>query len=210
MRDRDCENVARTTCVLALMAVLALSLCKPQVVSAQGNVNYGMFGNRPLGQPLVPGQSTFGGGVQTSRSGRFLYIGRTDGSAMFATPWRQIEVNVLRQAALAAAQPAQNVVVTPPSPAPQYNVPQPAISPDFIAGLLSETGGGGGMNAAEQPLGMPPGIGPPAAPRVPVPQVGAEATSASPRGVQPFTRSPELSDRMTRLARQGHARRSGH
>ena len=85
------ETVDRKRCTLALMAVLALGLCKLQMVVAQvppqGNQNYGTFGNRTLGQPLVPAPSTFGGGIQTAPGGSFL--GRLDGSPASATPGRR-------------------------------------------------------------------------------------------------------------------------
>ena len=98
----------RKRCTLALMAVVALSLCKLQMVVAQvppqGNQNYGTFGNRTLGQPLVPAPGTFGGGIQTAPGGSFL--GRSDGSPASATPRLQNNTGVL--APNAAAQPALN------------------------------------------------------------------------------------------------------
>ena len=73
------ETMDRKRCTLALMAVLALGLCKLQMVVAQvppqGNQNYGTFGNRTLGQSLVPAPSTFGGGIQTAPGGSFLFLG---------------------------------------------------------------------------------------------------------------------------------------
>jgi hypothetical protein len=68
--------MSRTHCLMALVGTLALIFCESQIVDAQAlppsNQTYGMFGNRALGQPLVPGHSTFGGGIQTGPSGNFL------------------------------------------------------------------------------------------------------------------------------------------
>ncbi len=195
--------MVRTSCVLALTAVLGLSFYKLPTVAAQvfpqGNVAYGTFGSRTLGQPLVPRPGTFGGGVQTGPGGNFLYLGRADGSAMFATPWRHIDPDVLLPVLVAspAEQPAPNAVVAPQSPAPQFSAAQPSINPDFVAGLLSETSGGEGTGASEQA----PGVGLPAIPKVTAPQSGTRAAAASPRVAQPYIRSPELSDRLTRIAR---------
>ena len=103
--------------------VSAPSFVQPQMavapVSAQGGATaYGTFGNRTLGQSFVPSASTFGGGIQTGPSGNFLYAGRVDGSAAFATPWRQIDPAVLAQAAAAngAAEPAPAPLFRPNRP----------------------------------------------------------------------------------------------
>ena len=182
---------------LALMAVLALGLCTPQIVVGQappqaqappqGNQNYGTFGNRTLGQPLVPapstfgamqtgpggnilsvppqgnqnngasGQSfvpppsTFGGGVQTSPGGSFLFLGRKDGSADFATPWRQNMTGV--PVPSPAAQPGANAAVLPQSPAAEQNSPELPSSPDFAPPSLPEANGPEGMvRTASRPL----------------------------------------------------------
>lgn len=198
------EKVVRKSCVPALMAVLALSLCKPQMVvaqaSPQGNEIGGMFGNRTLGQPLAPRRSTFGGGIQTGASGNFLYLGRPDGSSAFAAPWRRIDKSVLDQAV--GARPAPNVALSPQSPAPESNFPELLTIPELGPPSFPETNGWEGTGPAEHALGMTLGIEPPAASNVTVPRVGIPAASApAARPQQPYTRSPELSSRLTRLAR---------
>jgi hypothetical protein len=116
--------MVRKNCALTLMAVLALSLCKPQMIVAQvppqSNQNYGTFGNRTLGKPLVPAPSTFGGGIQTAPGGSFL--GRSDGSPAPGTPG--LQNNTRAPAPNGAAQPALNVVVLPQSPAAERDAPE--------------------------------------------------------------------------------------
>ena len=111
------------------MAVLALGLCELQMVVAQvppqGNQNHGTFGNRTLGQPLVPAPSTFGGGIQTAPGGSFL--GRSDGSPAFATPGLQNSTRVPMPNA--AVQPALNAAFSPQSPAAECDAPElPSIT----------------------------------------------------------------------------------
>jgi hypothetical protein len=151
--------------------------------SAQGGTVYGTFGSRTLGQSFVPSPSTFGGGIQTSPTGSFLYAGRTDGSAAFATPWRQFNAG----AAGPAAQPAYGTA-GPQSPAPE----------EFGGPATDEMNpwpmnAGEGLSALEQVLGMTAGLEPPAALRM-----APQAAVARP---QPYARSPELSALMTRIAR---------
>ncbi len=197
------EKVVRKGCALALAAVLALSLCKPQMVVAQSSEIRGMFGNRTLGQSFMPRPSTFGGGLQTGPSGNFLYFGRPDGSTAFATPWRQIDTSEIDQAAgvRRAAQAALNVTLPPQSPAPKYNLFELPTITEFGPPSFPETSGWEGTSPAEQALGMTLGIGSSAASYVPVPRVGARAASASAARPQPYTRSPDLSGRLTRIAR---------
>jgi hypothetical protein len=201
------EKVIRKSWVLALMAVLALSLCQPQMVMAQvtppSNETHGTFGNRTLGQPLAPRPSKFGGGIQTGASGSFLYRGRPDGSTAFAAPWRRVDTAVLNQAvgARSAAQPALHVAVSPQSPAPEYNLPELLTIPEFASPSFPEATGQEGTSPPGHTLGMTRGIGSPAASNVTVPQVGTREASASAMRPQPYARSPELSDRLTRLAR---------
>ena len=191
-------------CVLALMAVLALSLCQPQMAAAQGvpqgNETHGTFGNRPLGQTLVPRPSQFGGGIQTGPGGSFLYRGRPDGSTAFAAPWRRIDPGAIEQAV--GARPAVQAVLynaaSPQSPGPEYNnLSELPTFPELTPAPLFETNGGEGTGPAEQGLGMALGFGLPSAWNVTLPRVGTGAASAPP---QPYVRSPELSDRLTRIA----------
>jgi hypothetical protein len=172
------KEMVRQSCTLALTAVLAFSLGKLQMVAAQvppqGNQNYGTFGNRTLGQPLVPAPSTFGGGIQTAPGGSFL--GRSSGPPASATPGPQN--NTRMPASGAAAQPVPNAAVSLQSFAAERDAPElPSV-----------------VNLA--PLSVPATNGPEGTARTP-PALGP--TPASPR--QPYSRSAELSDRMTHIAR---------
>ena len=174
----------RKRCTLALTAVLALSLCKLQMVVAQvppqGNQNYGTFGNRTLGQPLVPAPSTFGGGIQTAPGGSFL--GRSDGSPASATPGMRNNTRV--PAPNAAAQPALNAAVLLQSPAAERDAPELPSSTNLGPLSVPETNGSEGTVRTASAHGLTPGSAPPA---------------ASPQ--QPYSRSAELSDRLTQIAR---------
>jgi len=182
----------RNRWVLVLAAVAALSLCQPRMVvaqvSLQGGSSPGMFGNRTLGQPLVPGRSTFGGGIQTNPTGSFLYIGRPDGSTAFATPWRRIDPAMREQVlgASPAAQPALPVPLGPQSPPAENNRPELPSAAESAPPSVPEASGWEATGPAQQTPGVTFGLGSPA---------------ASPRGQQRYTRSPELSDRLTRIAR---------
>ncbi len=183
----------RNRWVLALAAVLVLSLCRPQMVVAQGSLQgnsiSGMFGNRTLGQPLVPGRGTFGGGIQTNPTGGFLYIGRPDGSTAFATPWRRIDPAMREQVlgASPAAQPALQAPLEPQSPQPgNGNRPELPTAPQVTPPAVPEAGAPEGTGQAQQTPGVTYGLASP---------------HASAAGGQAYTRSPEFSDRLTRIAR---------
>ena len=174
----------RKRCTLALIVVFALSLCKLHVVlaqvPAQGNQNHGAFGNRTLGQPLVPAPSTFGGGIQTAPGGSFL--GRSDGSPASATPGLQNSTRV--PTPNAAVQPVLNAAVSPQSPAAERDAPElPSITNSAPLSVPKTSGPEGTVRTAPA-LGLTPGSASPA---------------ASPQ--QPYSRSPELSDRLTQIAR---------
>jgi hypothetical protein len=178
------ETVDRKRCTLALMAVLVLGLCKLQMVVAQvppqGNQNYGTFGNRTLGQPLVPAPSTFGGGIQTAPGGSFL--GRLDGSPVSATPGLQNSTRV--PTPNAAVQPALNAAFSPQSPVAERNAPELPSITNSAPLSVSETSGPEGTVRIAPALGLTSRSAP---------------SAASPR--QPYSRSPELSDRLTQIAR---------
>jgi hypothetical protein len=201
------ERLVGNVPAIALMAILALSPSEPRIAAAQGvsqgNPTHGTFGNRPLGQPLVPRPSNFGGGIQTGSSGNFLYRGRPDGSTAFAAPWRQVDPAKIEQAADArsAGQPIRYNAPSPQSPAPEYNFPEFPTIPEFAPPPLFEMTGWEGPNPADQGIGMGLGIEPPAAWNINVPRAGTRAASASAVRPQLSTRSPELSDRLTRIAR---------
>ena len=163
------EKMVRKSCALALMAVLALSLCKPQIIVAQappqaqvppqGNQYYGTFGNRTLGQPLVPAPSTFGGEIQTAPGGSFL--GRSDGSPASATPGLQNNTGV--HAPNAAAQPALNAAVSPQSPAAERDAPELPSITNLAPLSVPETNGPEGTIRMAPALGLTPGSAPPVA-----------------------------------------------
>ncbi len=174
----------RKSCTLALAAVLALSLCKLQMVVAQvppqANQNYGTFGNRTLGQPLVPAPSTFGGGIQTAPGGSF--VGRSGGPPASAAPGPQN--NARMPAPGAAAQPALNAAVSLQSPAAERDAPELPSLTNLAPLSVPATNGPEGTVRTAPALGPTAGSAPPA---------------VSPR--QPYSRSAELSDRMTQIAR---------
>ena len=183
------ETMDRKRCTLALMAVLALGLCKLQMVVAQvppqGNQNYGTFGNRTLGQPLVPAPSTFGGGIQTAPGGSFL--GRSDGSPASATPGLQNSTRRAHAQRRRAARPERRCFASIArggarcSRTPVHHEFGPPVGP------RNEWAGRHGPDGAGP---WPAGTGTP---------VAAAPPAASPR--QPYSRSPELSDRLTQIAR---------
>ena len=150
------ETMDRKSCALALIVVLAPSLCKPQMVvaqvSRQGNRTHGTFGDHVLGQSFGPRPSTFGGGIPAGSSGSFLFLGRADGSAAFATPWRQNDTGVVGPSP--AAQPALNALVSPQSPAPEYNHPELQAIPDLVPPSFPETNGPEDTSPAEPALGL--------------------------------------------------------
>ena len=176
----------RKHCTLPLMAVLALSLCTPQIIVAQaqvppqGNQHYGTFGSRTLGQPLVPVPSTFGGGIQTAPGGSFL--GRSDGSPASVTPGLQNNLGL--PASNAAAQPALNVAVSPQSPAVERDAPELPSITNLAPLSVPATNGPEGTVRTAPVLGLTPQSAP---------------AAASPG--QPYFRSAELSDRLTQIAR---------
>jgi hypothetical protein len=166
---------------------------------SQGKETRGLFGNRTLGHSFTPRPNTFGG-IQTGSSGDFLYVGRWDDSSAFATSWRRIDTAVLYQAVgtSAAAQPALRADIVPQLPVPDYNLP---TVPEFAPRSFPETNGWEGTSRTEQALGSALGIGAPAASNATIRRVSMRATSASAARPQPYARSPELSDRLTRIAR---------
>ena len=184
--------MVRNNYVLALLAVVALGLCKPPLVvaqvSTQGSVVHGTFGDRTLGQSFVPRPSTFGGGVQTGPGGSFLFLGRSDGSAAFVTPWRQNDTGVVVPGS--AAQPPPNATILPPLPVPEYNSPELQIIPDLGPLVFPETNG----REVTGPAEPAPGVGAPST-------LGRGVGPLAARPQQPFARSPGLSDRLTQIAR---------
>jgi hypothetical protein len=172
-------------------------------VPSQGNQTSGTFGNRTLGKPLAPRPSTFGGGFQTGSTGASLPAGQSAGSALFAAPWRHIDPPAMQPSvgAMPAVQPARNAAASSQSRMPDYNLAELQSAADFAALLNPDMNGLEGTGLAEQPLGTAPGIGPSAASNSTAQRRGAAATSTAVPRPQTYIRSPELSDRLTQIAR---------
>jgi hypothetical protein len=192
---RACKDF---TLILASIVAVSLPQMAMAQVSAQGGQAYGTFGYRNLGQSFTPSPSTFGGGIQVGAGGNFLYAGRTNGPSAFATPWRQVDTNVLSIANGLAPRvdttllgstngfvvPAQPAAAAPQAPALAANPPLPPLGPDVAGTGLPETN-------APQPT-SPPQLRPDIRPGMP---------QVTPMRQQTSTRSADLSDLMTRTAR---------
>ncbi len=184
------KQMDRKSCTLALMAILSLSLCKLQMVVAQvppqGNQHYGTFGDRTLGQPLVPAPSTFGGRILTAPDGSFL--GLSNDFPASATPGLQNNTGV--PAPNGVARPALNAGVSPQSPAAERDAPELSSIMNLAPLLVPKTNGPEGTVRTAPTLGL----------RAPgTPGRGSAPPVAGPQ--QPYYRSPELSDRLTQIAR---------
>jgi hypothetical protein len=177
--------------LLAFGAALTLASCGSPVAVAQMSSQAGMFGNRVLGQSLAPTPSSFGGGVRTNATGSFLYLGWPNGANDFTTPWRHPYPSVLEQAV--GGSPAVQLTVPSQQPTPAVQVGSPPASPApgyNTAGFSPEQGAGVTSGVATWPAW-----------NFALGQGGAEAASASAARAAPLARSPQLSDRLTRIAR---------
>jgi len=173
----------------------------------------------------------FGGAIQNSRSGNFLSGGRPDGAAAFSTPWRRGVVGMVEPTVgevLAAPLAVPQLMPSTQPFVPVYSLRELPATPEVApppANEMNEPEGAGpaeqglgpaeqGLNPAEEGVGpMEQGLGPavqgieaasavvPAVSAVTVPSVRLRAAFPSPAGSQPYTRSPELSERLTRIAR---------
>jgi len=190
---------------LAVLMALVVSLCRPQLllaqISTQGFQTYGIFGNRTLGQPLVPPRSTFANGFQTSASGSFLYLTRSSGLAL-AMPSQLPGISAPQPAVGIINSPAQTALNDTFSPQTTalgyYFLPTDSNSLQGVVPLPP------GMTAAEVAGLLPQLLGtPPAVPAV-ANSIGARSGTGAPsvsRGAEIPVRSPELSERLTRIAR---------
>ncbi len=222
-----------------LLPVMALGLADVPTATAQGlyangmSTQGGMFGDRTFGQPLTPQQNSFGGGIQTSPGGSFLYIGTPTSAGGFDTPWRSIPsaqplLPVLSPADVATMAPlVSGLTPTPAVAGPPEITPAPEAGVAANATALTNTGvannaglvnnPAAGINAppmapantaalAAQPMTAVPG-GPTAQPPAVTPPARASvALSAGlpfvpPPAATTFTRSPRLSELLTRIAR---------
>ena len=168
--------------MLAFMAALTLAFCASRIAVAQTSSQSGMFGNRVLRQPPAPTARMFAGGVtpwlNTYRSVIDQALGASP-AVQLASPSQQPAGAV--QVGTPWGTPTPAVRLGPPAqpPAPGYNSPRPL--PAQGAGMTSGVATGPAWNFA---LG----------------RGGSRATSASAARVEPYTRSPALSDRLTRIA----------
>jgi hypothetical protein len=172
----------------------------------------GLFGDRRLGQPVQPGPSRFGGGIQRGPSGDFLGQGRTDGSNMFITPWRRVEPGPL-PFNWGVSPPVISVTVPPPVivlPQPQEALPvepqqqpTPGQSPADIW-----------FRSPLSPTGMIPPVAPGIAgsmygPRImPCSDTAQASGESSAYAAGRFQPSPALSARITKLAQAGDVQTS--
>ena len=177
--------------LLAFMAGLTLVLCELMPVQGQTSARSGMFGNRVLGQSLAPSPRSFGGGNQTSQSGNFLYLGRMNGVADFTMPWWPLYPGMGTQAAVASPVVQPTLQSQPPASAVQVASPSQTLAPGYNPLATS----------AEQGAGMTLGMGTAPAWSLAGTRNGTQTASASAARAEPYTRSPELSDRLTRIAR---------
>jgi hypothetical protein len=207
-------TVVRTRFLSVLLGVLVLSLGRPQMSVAQAPPQVkqtpGMFGSRTLGQPLAPRPNTFRGVSQAGSSGTFLLPGQSPGSALFSAPWRHFSPVEIQPAvgATPAGQPDLSSAASLQSSAAESVLSELEAILDLTAPLYPEMNGSEGTSPAEQALGTPLGNGPSPAPRPAVQRGGAAETLSSAARPQPYIRSPELSDRMTEIARRSGLLRS--
>jgi len=199
--------------ILQLVAVLAWSLCGPAIIFAQaryqGEEIPGMFGSRSLGRPIAPGRSNLVGGFQTGPSGDFLYLGRSDGLNDFATPWRQIEVGAAPEATYPASVIRQALPAIAPLPpgldqsfGPSQVGPEEQY-PGAPAGTTTPPARNGTASVAGRPAsGTPPRAAAPARTANVSIAVGVRAAASPSASEQSYVRWPELSDRLTRIARR--------
>ncbi len=202
--------------LLAVIVVMASALCEPQMATAQmmaqGSQSWGMFGNRVVGQSL-------GGSVQGSFGNRALGQPFTPSPGNFGN-WNPIALNgslmnygVPYGSRSIIGQPVlpQQIVQLAPSPqlpAPEYAPPQPPAAAQETAPAplpqmnqpLPETNGAEGVGPTDTAAEITPSVGR-AITTVAAPQAQTRTVSASAAGARPFVRSPELSDRLTRIAR---------
>jgi len=168
--------------MLAFMAALTLASCASRMAVAQMPSQSGMFGNPVLGQPPAPTPRMFAGGATPWRNTYQSVIDQTFGASpavQLASPSQQPGGAV--QVGTPWGTPTPAVRLGPPaqSPQPWYNTPWP--SPEQLAGMA--------LDVATRPVwNFALGRG------------GSRATSASAARVEPYTRSPALSDRLTRIA----------
>jgi hypothetical protein len=102
--------------------------------------------------------------------------------------------------ATSALQPVLYVTPSPQSSVPKYSLPELPEIPGSPSQSSPETNEWAGTSPGAQLRGMHLGIGPPAASTFSVPGDTPRVPDASADRQQPYARSPQLSDRLTRIA----------
>jgi hypothetical protein len=185
---------------LALMGAVIFTLGESAVAVGQYSYQAGQFGYRVLGQPLAPPPSQFNGGLSIGVIGRFPTLGRLNGWNDFAMPWRQpyqsaIDPTIVLPNALATLpmqSPAAAVQLAPP---PGTQMPAVQMGPPFQS---PPPGYNAFMPPPEQGAGMPPVAETGRAWNYATGQVANRAVFVP---AESYVRSPELSARLTRIAR---------
>jgi hypothetical protein len=195
--------------------MLALVLGFPSVLFAQaynGNApSRGLFGERTLGQALKPGVGRYVTGLKNGPSGDFLGTGRLDAGNMFSTPWRRVVEPapfvyepVLPTQPAVQASPAPPAQTPPPEPA-ATQATMPATSGQANGGVPAAQPGPGGTEGSQSGATGEPGQRNGAGirgVRYVAPQSGASfAVSSAAVGAAHYRPSPEMSARLSRIAR---------
>lgn len=177
---------------LAIIAGVGVAFIGFRIAAAQTPMPARMFYNPSFGQSFAPRPSGFGGGIQTGPSGNFLSVGLPGGVAAFVAPWPP----ALREPLplLGPASAAQRVLQLGP-------VPDSAIAPSSVLAPVEAAAPAAPRAVAvapapvnppaEQLLAMPAGIELPSAGAATNPAIGSQPS---------YSRSPRLSDLLTRIA----------
>jgi hypothetical protein len=191
-----------------LLAALALVFCEAAMAvgqfsyqASQFSYQAGQFGYRALGQPLAPPPSYFNGGLPTSAIGRFQTPGLLNGPNGFVPLWQPPYLGAITPAI--APLPAAQLTVSPQSPVGGVPVVPPpgAATPAVQIGPPPQLPPPGSVRPAALP-GQGAGVPSVAATgRTWNYSTGQSAGRAAFARAEPYVRSPELSARLTRLAR---------
>jgi hypothetical protein len=191
-----------TWCIALAALAMGFCPCGPAAGQVPRPDNYvGPFGGRSIGTFIAPRPDQFGSGIQTSAGGTFLFLARPDGAAAFATPWRTYGPAAVDRATLnqlVVAPPAQAATAPSAATTMQYNLPNMASGAEAAPAAPPEAMGPDGVSAAEG-AGMAPSIAPP--PLANILLLRGGALNVAPSRAAQYVHSPELSERMTRIAR---------
>jgi hypothetical protein len=211
--------------ILAGMAALILSVCEPwmlmaQVSSSYGGQTAGMFGSRSVGQlsTAMPTSGIFGARIQ----GQVYSSGQQPGMfgtrsmpqpsmpqpsySYFGYPVTPQQLgNIINNEQVNASQATATnqgaVQENSNGNALEYNTTAPPPAPEVAPASSPESSGVEGANASGQNPGANGGVGSLTTANVTIPRPRVRMESASIARPITFVRSPELSDRLTRVAR---------